>query len=338
MSGALERAGLLRQRNVHHSNDEMQNNKFNNDVHIATYKPKSKSNKRTFWPLLVGVGLVVILCMQFKSKANSSAAKQSNNLKLITVYPWPVAATIHNIEGQTELLISNDNRKAVEAVRTTIGMANSLRRKRRPKSILLKFTGFIARLGSEDSNTSGGDIELESYGEMKIRQYLLDHGEKCNDEIFHHYNELIDSIMSAGDDDERINSLWAHAVSLFTWCQLANEDARGYIAHGTFLKTDQILEESRLKGIGIIGGDTSSSDEMHYSQLFVIPNQTSSGAVISRDLSMEVLHAHLTQSPFHDSPQNPLLLGIHDRDLERWTSERWIQNDGKLNGDWLLLK
>lgn len=326
-------SGLLRQRHVHHSNDETRNDDFN-DVQITTiYNPKSKSgvHKLNLVHLFIGFGLVVILYIHFSSNANSSASEPNNNLKLITIYPWPLAATIHEIEGQTELLISNDNRESVGAIRTTIGMANSLRRKRRPKSILLKFTSFIARLGSEDSNKSDGDIELEPYGEVKIRQYLLDNGEKCNDAIFQRYGELIDSIMSAGDDHERISSLWAHAVSLFTWCQFANEDARGYITHGTFLKSHHILEESRLKGIGIIGDDTPSSDEMHYSQLFVIPNRT-------RDFSMEVLHAYLTQSPFPDSMENPLLFGIHVRDLVWWTSERWSHNDGRLDTNWLLLK
>ncbi len=326
-------SGRLRQRHIHHSNDETRND-FNDVQTTAIYNPNSKSadHKLSLLHLLIGFGLVVILYIQFSSKADSAASETNNNLKLITVYPWPAAATIHNIEGQTELLISNDNREAVAAIRTTIGMANSLRRKRRPKSILLKFTSFIARLsGSENRNNSDGDIELESYGEVKIRQYLLNHGEKCHDAIFQRYAEIIDSIISAGDDHERINSLWVHAVSLFTWCQFANEDARGYIAHGTLLKSNQILEESRLKGFGIIGDDAPSSDEMHYSQLFVTPNRTG-------DLSMEVLQAYLTRSPFPDSQQNPLLFGIHVGDLERWTSERWIHNDGRLDTDWLLLK
>eukprot|EP00986_Skeletonema_menzelii_P002741 scaffold771_cov147-Skeletonema_menzelii.AAC.9 len=332
--------GLLRQRHTHHSNNERQNSELN-DTHFTTttYNPKSKSADRglALWPLLlIGVG-VVFLC----SRANSAASEHSHNLKLITVYPWPIAATIHNIEGQTELLISNDNRKAVEAVRTTIKMANSLRRRKRHKSLLLKFTNFIASLGSQDSNKSNnGDVELESYGEAKIRKYLLEHGEKCSgdngDAIVHRYVELIDSIVSAGDDNERINSIWAYAVNLFTWCQFANEDARGYVTHGTFLKTHQILEESRLTGVGIIGGDTPATDGMHYSQLFVIPSQTNDSS-ISRDLMTEMLHTYLTEFPFPASPQK-LLFGVHDRVLEQWTTEPWLHTDGNLDGDWLLLK
>lgn len=338
--------GRLRQRHTHHSNNERHNSELNNAHFTTTYKPKSKSaaGRLAFWPLLlIGVGLVVILCTQFSSRSNSAASEQNYNLKLITVYPWPIADTIHNIEGQTELLISNDNREAVEAVRTSIKMANSLRRRRRHKNLLLKFTNFIASLGSQDSNESknNGDVELESYGEAKIRQYLVEHGEKCSGDndyaINLRYVELIDSIMSAGDDNQRINSLWAHAVNLFTWCQLANEDTRGYITHGTFLKTQQILDESRLKGLGVIADDTPATEGMHYSQLFVIPSQTTVDASITRDLSMEMLHTYLTDSPYPPSPQE-LLFGVHDRVLEQWTSERYQHTDGRIDGDWLILK
>ena len=344
-------SSLLRQRHSHHhSNNETHKDELNaagNITTTTTYNAKSKSafHKISLWPLLIGIALVVILCLQMSSKTSSATSERKNDLKIITVYPWPIAATIHHIEGQTELLISNDNREAVGAIRTTIGMANSLRRRRRHKSILLKFTSFIASLGSQDSNKSDGDIELESYGEAKIREYLLERGEKClvdNDNtVFHRYGELIDLIVSAGDNDKkRINSLWDDVTSLFTWCQFANEDARGYIKHGTFLKTHQMLEESRLKGIGIIRDDTTSTGGMHYSQLFIIPIQTND-ASMSRDLSMEILHSYLTESSprdsFTNSPKETLLFGIHDGDLGQWTSERWIHNDGGLDGDWLLL-
>ena len=342
--------GRLRQRHTHHShsNNERHNSELDYAHFTATYDPKSKSaaDRLAFWPLLlIGAGLVVILCTQFSSssRSNSAASEQNYNLKLITVYPWPIAANIHNIEGQTELLISNDNREAVEAVRTSIKMANSLRRRRRHKNLLLKFTNFIASLGSQDGNESknNGDVELESYGEAKIRQYLLEHGEKClgdnGDAIYQRYAELIDSIMSVGDDNERINSLWDHAVNLFTWCQLANEDTRGYITHGTFLKTQQILDESRLKGVGIFADDTPATDGMHYSQLLVIPSQTANDASISRDSSMEMIHTYLTESPSPPSPQE-LLVGVHDRVLEQWTSERYQHTDGRIDGDWLILK
>ena len=340
--------GRLRQRHTHHSNNERHNSELNNAHFTTTYNPKSSKSaagRLAFWPLLLlGFGLVVILCTQLSSRSNSAASEQNYNLKLITVYPWPIAGTIHNIEGQTELLISNDNREAVEAVRTSIKMANSLRRRRRHKNLLLKFTNFIASLGSQDNNESknNGDVELESYGEVKIRQYLLEHGEKCSGDndyaIYQRYAEIIDSIMSAGDDNERINSLWAHAVNLFTWCQLVNEDTRGYITHGTFLKTQQILDESRLKGVGIFADDAPTTGGMHYSQLFFIPSQTTNDAsVVSRDLSMEMLHTYLTESPSPPSTQE-LLFGVHDRVLEQWTSERYQHSDGRIDGDWLILK
>jgi len=337
-------SGSLRQRHSHHSNSETHINEFNavaNKTHIYNPKSKSSVHKIAFWPLLLGVVLVVFLYSQLRSRPISTVSVQNNNLKLVTVYPWPIAATIHHIEGQTELLITKDNLEAVEAIRTSIAMANSLRRRRRYKSVLLRFTSLIASLGSQHSEKSDGDIELESYGETKIRQYLLEHGEKCsgdNEDIFQRYGELIDSIMSAGDDDGKISLLWDDAISLFTWCQFANEDARGYITHGTFLKSQQMLEESRIKGIGIIGADTALTDGMHYCQLFVVPRKKNDA---SREMSTEMLHSYLTASSPRDSSLDspkPLLFGIHDGDLDQWASERWINTNGGLDGDWLQFK
>ena len=331
----------LRQRHNQHINSETHINELNtvNNTYIIN-DPKSKFffNKIALWSTLIGV--IFYLSSRADSVASVQNNNNNNNLKLVTVYPWPMAATIHHIEGQTEILISKDNREAVEAIRTTIVMANSLRSRRRYKSILLRFTNFIAScLGGQDSDKSDGDVELESYGEAKIRQYLHEHGEKCSgdnqDRSYHRYGELVDSIMSAGDDDERINLLWDDAISVFTWCQFANEDARGYITYGTFLKTQQVLEESRIKGVGIIGPDTVLTNGMHYSELFVIPSQK------NEDLLMEILHSYFSASSprdsLSDSPK-PLLFGIHDRDLDQWTLERWIHTDGGRDGDWLLLK
>lgn len=343
-------AGSLRQRHSHHSsNSEMHINEFNTIVNNTNtqynYNPKSKSSfhKMAFWPFLLGVvGLVVILCSQLSSRAISAASVQNNNMKLVTVYPMPIAATIHHIEGQTELLITEDNLEAIETIRASIAMANSLRRRRMYKSFLLKFTSLIASLGSQYTDKSeDGDIELEAYGETKIRQYLLEHGEKCSGHnegaIFERYVELVDSIIIAGDDDVvKINSLWDEAIRLFTLCQFANSDARGYIKHGTFLKSQQTLEESRIKGIGIIGADDTSTDGMHYCQLFVIPRKKKDAS--NKDLSLEMLHSYLTASSprdsLSDSPK-PLLFSIHDSDLDQWTSERWLITNGGLDGEWL---
>ena len=332
-------SGLQRRHHGH----QVVSNETNNDLD-GNYNPKSKSStrKQSSWPLLIGVTAILAIIFYTQSNtnySNTSKSVTSNDLNLITVYPWPIASTIHKIEGKTEILITNNNRESVLAIRTSIVMANSLRRRRRRKSVLLKFTAFIASLGSRSGEVVDGDIELEAYGEVKMREYLLEHGDKCWDDngggnaIFQRYSEIVDTIISVGDDEERINELWDDAINLFAWCQFANSDARGYIAHGTNLKSQDVLEESRLKGVGLIGPDNTLIDGTHYSQLFIIPSGNDD----------DLLRSHLSESwstgrSLSDSTsETSLLFGIKDRDLDRW-SEQWTEDNRGRDGDWLLFK
>jgi hypothetical protein len=296
------------------------------------------------------------------SDATTQAQDKNNNLKVITVYPWPIAKTIHHIEGQTELLISNDNREGVEAVRTSIAMANSLRRKRRHRNLLLRITNVIAAIltsrqsGSvDDTSSNNGDVELEAYGEAKMREYLLEHGEKCSFDDHHGKSngsgsissdiiQLIDSIYSSNNEvnnEIENNFVWDVVIRLFTWCQLFNGHARGYITHGTFLNMQHVLEDCRLKGVGVIADTAQSMNGLHYSPLFIIPSQSENndGARSSRDVSLQSLQSYLAmwRTTVESSPMS---FAVESRYLDQWTPEQWkVESDGGgVVEGWLLLK
>ncbi len=309
----------LRQRHGHHNDEssshqqQQQLNSIDDVTESIIYDPK-KTNASSFvikiapWSIVFGLlGLILLLHYSLStldwstgiipSSATTQAQDKNNNLKVITVYPWPIAKTIHHIEGQTELLISNDNREGVEAVRTSIAMANSLRRKRRHRNLLLRITNVIAAIltsrqsGSvDDTNSNNGDVELEAYGEAKMREYLLEHGEKCSFDDHHRGKgsgsgsissdiiQLIDSIYSSNNEvnnEIENNFVWDVVIRLFTWCQISNGDARGYITHGTFLNMQHVLEDCRLNKVDSMKEEMSEVREMMY-QLLDLQQSSSS--------------------------------------------------------------
>ena len=381
----------LRQRHGHHNDEssphhqQQQRININNeydDVNESSiiYNPK-KTNASSLiikiapWSLVFGVlGLILLLHQgvdwsrgTMPSSATTQAQDTNNNLKLITVYPWPIAKTIHHIEGQTELLISNDNREGIDAVRTSIAMANSLRRKRRHRNLLLRITNVIAAIltsrrqsGSvDDTSSNNGDVELEAYGEAKMREYLLEHGEKCSFDDDHHRGkssgsgsissdiiQLIDSIYSSNNevnnDEIENNFVWDVVIRLFTWCQLFNGHARGYITHGTFLNIQHVLEDCRLRGVGVIADTAQSMNGLHYSPLFIIPSQSENndGARSSRDVSLQSLQSYLAMWRTTVDSSPPMSFAVEGRYLNQWTPEQYgAESDGGgVAEGWLLLK
>ena len=219
---------------------------------------------------------------------------------------------------------------------------NSRIRKRKKKGvagILLGISNFITSLRSSNDFTNveeeegyniPGDIVLEPYDEIMIRNYLVDFGGRCSsnnhsdDEnidvhssnentILKRYDEISTLIQTTTDDTNlHKDILWNHIIQLFTLCQFINDDARGYIAFNTTLSKsngkDQVssiqerLEESRLNGNGMVvkqsDNDNDTLDMMedgddsllHYASLLVIPNEVS-----ARDKAREMLHKRLEE-------------------------------------------
>lgn len=381
----------LRQRHGHHNDESSSsrhqhqhpriniNNESIDDVtESIIYNPK-KTKASSFiikiapWSIVFGLLCLILLLYYSLSTLDwsrgiilSSATTQdkNNNLKLITIYPWQIAKTIHRIEGQTELLISNDNREGVEAVRTSIAMANSLRRKRRHRNLLLRITNVIAAISTsrqsgsvDDTSSNNGDVELEAYGEAKMREYLLEHGEKCSFDDDHRGKssgggsissdiiQLIDLIYSSNNEvnnEIENNFVWDVVIRLFTWCQISNGHARGYITHGTFLNMQHVLEDCRLKGVGVIADTAQSMNGLHYSPLFIIPIQSENndGAQSSRDVSLQSLQSYLAMWRTTVDSSPPMSFAVEGRYLNQWTPEQWkVERDGGgVAEGWLLLK
>ena len=70
------------------------------------------------------ISTIIIIILQYRSSSHHDNTLIRKDLKLITIYPHSLPHNlIHEMSGQTELLITNDNRNVVNAIRTGIGMA-----------------------------------------------------------------------------------------------------------------------------------------------------------------------------------------------------------------------
>ena len=252
-----------------------------------------------FFTTIISTAIIII---QYRSSSHHDNTLIRKDLKLITFYPHSLPHNlIHEMNGQTELLITNDNRNVVNAIRTSIGMANNLllvqynknnnnQGRRRKKGgivgVLLGISNFIANLIEEESSSSSsmkeeasiipGDVILEAFDKVKIRNYLVKYGGKCSSYHDHQDNEHeeddedtyntillrydeLHTLMkekATVDDNALLDALWNRIIQLFTWCQFVNEDAQGYIAFDTSIigkdsTLQATLEEARVNGVGI---------------------------------------------------------------------------------------
>ena len=238
-------------------------------------------------------------------------------------------------------------------------------RKRKKKGVagmLLGISNFITSLRSSSSSSSSsvndveeeegyipGDIVLEAYDEIMIRNYLVDFGGKCSSKhhsdgedgdghssnentILNRYDEISTLLQTTTNTDMYKDMLWNQIIQLFTICQFINDDARGYIAFNTTLSKpiggkdvtqvsiQERLEESRLNGVGMMvkqslndDNDLEGGDSVYYASLFVLPQEES-----ERDKAKEMLHKRLEEeipsfastTTSRQPPKSSLLLEI----------------------------
>lgn len=311
---------------------------------LSSSRKSSNTSHTATLGILFTIGIAVLLLLFASPLLKGTSSADDRNLKLITVYPRSVSERIHTSEGQTELLVTDDNRDVVDVIRTTIGMINNLKRNRRKKGgimgIVLGMVNFISSLGKPAENSQTGEVLVEAYDVLKMRQYLLKYGNQClgdsgaENNILQRYDELVSSLKSTDEYDKKIgDASWNKVVQLFAWCQFANGDARGYVSHG--LKgtgLQQHLENARLNGVGISAKQSTGSgevNEVQYTPLFVMPAWNDDGSFrISNSIAKEILQSHLESTPTPKEEFRPLLFEIRDVDLQL-AKER--------HGEWIFL-
>ena len=74
-------------------------------------------------------------------------------------------------------------------------------------------------------------IDVKGAGEKVVLNMFVEYISHSQEEAAEHNNDTF------GMNDVASDSYWNSAIQLFTWCQLINEDARGYIAFGTSTKS-----------------------------------------------------------------------------------------------------
>ena len=317
-----------------------------------------------FFTIIISTTFSIMQYNKYSSYHDSPLLRK--DLKLITIYPHSLPHNlIHEMNGQTELLITNANQNVVNAIRTTIGMTNNLsghnndnshtgrrRKKGGIVGLLLGLSNYIAHLLEEESSSSSsssssimkeeasstilpGDVILEAYDKVMVRNYLVKYGGKCSSYqddhqdnqheeedggrdtyniILFRYDELHTLMEEAStvDDNIFLDALWNRIIQLFTWCQFVNEDAQGYIAFDTpIIGKDSTLqaklEEARVNGVGVAMKYSSHDDgdkNDHISQQVI----TDDGGGVhysplfvlprdssSRDFAREILHSQLLQ-------------------------------------------
>ena len=303
-----------------------------------------------FFTIIISTAIIII---QYRSSSHHDNTLIRKDLKLITIYPHSLPHNlIHEMSGQTELLITNDNRNVVNAIRTSIGMANNLQYnknnnqgRRRKKGgivgVLLGLSNFIANLIEEESSSMKeeasiipGDVILEAFDKVKIRNYLVKYGGRCSSYHDHQDNEHeeddedtyntillrydeLHTLMkekATVDDNALLNALWNRIIQLFTWCQFVNEDAQGYIAFDTSIigkdsTLQATLEEARVNGVGIAmkyqSHDGDGDNDDYISQQTIADDE---GGIhysplfvlphrdsSSIDIAREILHSQLLQ-------------------------------------------
>ena len=345
-------ASSLRQRRHRRDDEENANNNETTEddemeLFAKHYKQATANNsisqcRTVLLILVIGITILaftfVILQHTSSQQTLNSSSIHRQDLKLITIYPQHITSQIHNLKSQTELLITDSNREAVNAIRIGIGMSNNLhyhhrksnsrikkRKKKGVAGILLGISNFITTLRSSNDSVVEegyipGEVVLEAYDEIMIRNYLVEFGSRCSSNhsdgeegnaentILKRYDEISTLIQTTTDDtDMHKDVLWNHIIQLFTLCQLTNNDARGYIAFNTTTlsksskDTTQVsiqrLEESRLNGVGMIVKQADDNDDLdmeigddslYYASLFVIPNEES-----ARNKTREMLNKRL---------------------------------------------
>ncbi|KAL7526161.1 hypothetical protein ACHAWF_001653 [Thalassiosira exigua] len=292
--------------------------------------------------------LLAVVSSRWNSSGSSAdAATKPRDLNLLTIYPPEVSNSIRSIEGRTDVLVTDANRGAVDAVRTAIEMEHELRaRKRRRRKggwigALLALSNFIAGLGAEeDPEVPEGDVVLHAYGDVEMREYLIERGGRCSangegggeSAVLRRY----DSLMSLRDDEATGGaSSWRDAWRLFAWCQFANGDARGYVAHGTRVRPSpaneedaglrRVLEGARADGLGVFAGGGRPSP------LFAMPDGGEAGDPIREMLRAELAGEESSLlAPQTTGPRETLMFDLSDQAPDRLT-------EGRGNSSWLFL-
>jgi len=353
-----ENADAYNADNINSEEDEM-------ELFAKHYKQATANNSisQCRMVLFILIGIIILaftfVILQYNSSqqtlnySNSSRSKHRQDLKLITIYPHQITSQINKLKSQTELLITDSNREAINAIRIGIAMSNNLhshhdrksnnngsrirKRKKGVVGILLGISNYITSLRSSSSNVDvnveegyiPGEVVLEAYDEIMIRNYLVEFGSRCSSNhsdgedgdvhsskentILKRYDEISTLIQTRDDTDMYKDTLWNHIIQLFTLCQFINNDARGYIAFNTTISKpiggkdmtkvsiQERLEECRLNGVGMMvkqsDDDTDSlhmmengEDSLHYASLFVIPSEEA-----ARDEARKMLHKRLEE-------------------------------------------
>ena len=217
-------ASSLRQRRHRRDDEENTNNNALNteeeemELFAKHYKQVTANNSvsqcRTVLLFVIGIIILALTLVilqynpsQSQTFSNNNDAIQRQDLKLITIYPHQITSQIHNLKSQTELLITDSNKEAIDAIRIGIAMSNNLhyhhhnikstnnsnrirKRKKGVVGVLLGISNFITTLRSSSSSSSNvaeeaqgyipGEVVLVAYDEIMIRNYLVDFGGKCS--------------------------------------------------------------------------------------------------------------------------------------------------------------
>ena len=93
--------------------------------------------------------------------------------------------------------------------------------------IVLGMVNFISSLGKPAENSQTGEVLVEAYDVLKMRQYLLKYGNQClgdsgaENKILQRYDKLVSSLKSTDEYDKKIgDASWNKVVQLFAWCQV----------------------------------------------------------------------------------------------------------------------
>jgi len=204
--------------NASNNNADNINEKDEMELFVKHYKQATANNSisqcRTVLLFLIGIIILafIFIILQYNTSQqtlniNNNNAIQRQDLKLITIYPHQITSQIHKLKSQTELLITETNREAINAIRIGIAMSNNLhyhhntnakstnnngsrirKRKKGIAGILLGISNYITSLRSSSSNVDVnveegyilGEAVLEAYDEIMIRNYLVEYGGRCS--------------------------------------------------------------------------------------------------------------------------------------------------------------
>lgn len=280
--------------------------KYNNVV--SPHHPYGNASSRSVGRFISIAGAVAIICIiTIANKGGSSSLGTQQNLVLVTFYPQAVSRRVREYAGQTELLVTDENRDVVDAIRTTIAMENNLknsgrfnaknkrRRKQGITGILLSFSNWISSFGDSGEENGNdflsGEVVLNAMDYRGMREYLANHGSRCfeskmqNDAmtniVLHIFDKLVNKYENGVDKNELSGASWNRAIQICAWCLMLNGDARGFIQHGTKIKVknssndlNSILEDARISGAGMALKQSTTADlsaQYLLSPLFVLP-------------------------------------------------------------------